>query len=254
MRSTIAMLLVSLLVLPALLFGQADLGGIRGVVTDPSGSIIPAAQVTATNVETGVNARTVTTASGVYNVPNLRAGVYRLEVEKAGFKKAARDNIRIAVGAIIGLDLALEVGETSQTVEVTAEAPLLQSENATVATSVNPRSYLDLPIPIGSGGRSVERFISLAPGVYGSGAGDYTATGGQLYSRQMKIDGLDVGNVLAQPGDSSKVLTLPPDALQEFTYNTSNQSADQGNNQSGSILYTVKSGTNKLHGSVYDHP
>jgi outer membrane receptor protein involved in Fe transport len=252
MRPTSTTLFFALLLaLPALLLGQGDLGGIRGVVLDATGSVIPDANVTATNVGTGVATRTVTTGAGVYSMPNLRAGVYRVEVEKPGFKKALRENVSIPVGVVLGMDLPLEVGETTQTVEVTAAAPLLQSENVTLATSVNPKSYLDLPISAG-GSRSVESFINLAPGVAGSSSFDFNANGGQLFSRQVKIDGLDIGNVLAQPGDTSKVLTFPPDALQEFTYNTSNQSADQGNNQSGSILYTVRSGTNNLHGSAYE--
>lgn len=241
---------VLLLAVPSLLFGQGDLGGIRGVISDSSGAVIPDANVTATNVATGVAQRTVSTNSGVYYVPNLRAGVYRVEVEKTGFKKALRDDVTIPVGVTVGLDLPLEVGETTQTVEVSASTAVLQTESNTLSTSVNPKSYLDLPINAG-GSRSVESFINLAPGVAGSSSFDFNANGGQLFSRQVKIDGLDIGNVLAQPGDTSKVLTFPPDALQEFTYNTSNQSAEQGNNQSGSILYTVRSGTNKLHGSVY---
>jgi len=244
------MLFLLLLILPAFLLGQSDYGGIRGVVQDATGGLVPEASVSATNIGTGVVTRTVSTGSGVYSITNLRAGDYRIEVEKNGFKKAVRDNVSIPVGVIFGLDFALEVGETSQTVDVTAEAPLLQTENVTVATSVNPQSYLDLPVSA-SGSRSVESFTNLAPGVNGSDSFSYSANGGQIFSRQIKIDGLDVSNVLAQPGDSGKVLTLPPDALQEFTYNTSNQSADQGNNMSGSIIYVVKSGTNQLHGSGY---
>jgi hypothetical protein len=207
-------LFASVLFLPSL-FGQGDLGGIRGVVLDATGSVVPEADVIATNIATGVSTRTITTGSGLYYAPNLRAGAYRVEVQKAGFKKALRDNVVIPVGVIVGLDLPLEIGETSQTVQVTATAPLLQSETATVSTSVNPKSYLDLPINA-RGSRSVESFNNMAPGVAGSSSFDFNANGGQLFSRQVKIDGLDIGNVLAQPGDTTKVLTFPPDALQEF--------------------------------------
>src|SRR5207244_763692 len=107
------------------------------------------------------------------------------------------------------------------------------------------------PLNVG-GSRSAEAFISLAPGVYGNGSFNYNANGGQLFSREVRIDGLDVSNILSQPGDTSKVMTLPPEALQEFTYQTSTPSADQGNNMSGTIQYTIRSGTNQLHGSVYE--
>src|SRR5262249_36065142 len=121
------MLFVLLLVLPAaLLFGQSDYGGIRGVVQDATGGVVPGANVSATNIGTGVVTRTVSTGSGVYSITNLRAGDYRIEVEKDGFKKVVNDKVTIPVGVIFGLDFTLEVGETSQSVDVTAAAPLLQ--------------------------------------------------------------------------------------------------------------------------------
>jgi Carboxypeptidase regulatory-like domain len=165
-----------------LLFGQSDQGGIRGTVSDPTGGVVPGATVLATNVATGVTTSTITTSTGLYSIPTLRAGVYRLEVEKAGFKKVVRDNVTVSVGVIAGFDLTMEVGQTTQTIEVQAAAPLVEKETTTVDTSINPRSYLDLPINAG-GSRSVEAFINLAPGVYGNGSFNYNANGGQLFSR-----------------------------------------------------------------------
>jgi hypothetical protein len=105
---------------------QTDQGGIRGTVSDPSGAIVPGATITATNVATGVTTSTITTSAGLYSIPTLRAGVYRVEAEKAGFKKVARDNVAVSVGVIFGLDLSMEVGQTTQTIEVQGAAPLVE--------------------------------------------------------------------------------------------------------------------------------
>ena len=252
MRSTITIIMVCalVLVLPALVFGQT--GGIRGTVVDPSGAVIPDANVSATHTATELTIRTVSSSSGYYYIANLSAGTYRVEVEKAGFNRLLQDNVVVPTAQVVSLDLALELGQTTQTVEVTATAVVLEKETTTVATTVNPKAYLALPLNVGGGARSVEGFINLATGSHGNGSFEAKANGGQIFSRRIVLDGLDIGNVLSQPGDSGKVNTFPPDALQEFTYNTLTPPADQGNNLSGSILYTVKSGTNKLHGSIYE--
>ena len=119
----------------------------------------------------------------------------------------------------MGLDLTLEVGQTTQTIEVTAAPPMVEKETTNLATTINPKTYLDLPLSAG-GGRSPITFMSLAPGNYTSSSWTQSANGGQVWGRQLRVDGMDVGNVLSQPGDDSKTMTLPPDALQEFTFVT----------------------------------
>jgi len=94
--------------------------------------------------------------------------------------------------------------------------------------------------------------MSLAPGDYGTSVGNQSANGGQIAARQLRIDGMDVGNVLAQPGDENKTMTLPPDAIQEFTFVTLDSPAEFGNAESGTVNFTVRSGTNHLHGSAYE--
>jgi hypothetical protein len=233
------------------LFGQGQAGGIRGTVADPSGAGVPGASVKATNVGTGVVTSTVSTGSGLYNLASLPAGVYRVDVEKSGFKALIHDNVTVPLAVVVGLDVTLEVGATTQTINVTAAAPTVEKETTQVDTSVNPKTYLDLPLNASSG-RSPIQFMSLAPGNYTSSAWTQSANGGQVWGRQLRIDGMDVGNVLAQPGDDSKTMTMPPDALQEFTFITGDPPAEYGNEQGGIVTFTVRSGTNKLHGSAYE--
>jgi hypothetical protein len=249
--ATTGILLATLSMGAVALFGQGHAGSIRGTVTDPSGAVVPGAAVRATNMATGVATSTVTTSAGLYNLASLRPGVYAIEVTKPGFKTLVRENVTVALGVTTALDMSVEVGQAAQTVTVNSAAPLIENSTSELTTSVNPASYLDLPMNA-NGGRSAEAFVDLAPGVYGNNSFNYNANGGQIFSRQVKAEGLDISNVYAQPGDTSKFLTFPPDAVQEFTYVTLTPSAEYGNNMSGTIEYTVKSGTNRLHGSAYE--
>src|SRR5215510_11212128 len=112
------------------LFGQGFTGGVRGTVTDPTGAVVPGATVRAVDVATAVVTRTETTPAGLYDITSLRPAVYRIEVEKTGFKKLLRENVAVAVGVIVGLDLTLELGQTAQAVQVTAAAPTIEKETS----------------------------------------------------------------------------------------------------------------------------
>ena len=144
------------------LFGQGVTQGVRGTISDPSGAFVPGATMRAINIATGVPSSTVSTGAGLYSITALNAGAYRVEAEKAGFKRLVRDNVTVPLGVIVGLDLTLEVGQTTQTIQVTGAAPMVEKETTQLDTSINPKSYLDLPLAA-SGGRSIETFISLAP-------------------------------------------------------------------------------------------
>src|SRR5262247_3624432 len=149
------------------LLAPSERGTIRGTVTDSSGSVMPGVTVKAISVDTKIETSTVTTDAGLYSIPQLKPGNYIVEAERSGFKKLKRENVTVAVSGTVGLDLQLEVGEVTQEVSVTAAAPQLKSETSEVATTVNPKSFLDLPLTAG-GGRSAESFIFLAPGATGN--------------------------------------------------------------------------------------
>ena len=236
-----------------MLLAQGDTGGIRGTVLDPSGAVVPGAAVTATKADTGVTYPAISTESGSCAVRGLRAGVYTVEVEQSGFKKLLLDNVVVTISSVTQLDLTLEVGATTETVVVVAALPTLKKETTDVSTSINPKTWLDLLLNA-SGGRKPFNFVILSPGVSGRAGEsfDHTINGGQILGTQVLIDGMDASQALGTPGDVDKALVLPPEALQEFTLNTSNYSAEFGNTTGGHYSFTVRSGTNELHGNLFE--
>ena len=164
--STTRWLTFALIASTASLFAQ-ERGTIRGTVLDPSGAVVSNARVTATNTATGVSDSAQTTGAGFYSIGQLLPGIYRVEAEAAGFKKPVRDDVRVNVAAVVGVDFTLEVGETNQSVTVEAEAPLLRSETAEVGTAIPPKSMIDLPL-IANGGRAPVAFFFMSPGAQGS--------------------------------------------------------------------------------------
>ena len=253
--SVSTILRASLLVLVAttMLMAQGDTGGIRGTVLDPSGALIPGAAVTVTKADTGVSYPTVSTAAGNYYVPGLRAGVYIVEVEAPGFKRLIQGNVVVTIAAVVGLDLTLEVGATTETVEVVAALPTLKKETTDISTALDPKTWLDLPVNA-SGLRSPADLVILSPGVSGLAKEDsfqQSTNGGQVLGTQILIDGIDVSGPMATPGDQRN-LRIAPEALQEMTLNTSNYSAEFGNTTGGYLSLTIRSGTNDVHGTLYE--
>jgi hypothetical protein len=236
------------LFLSTILFAQTERGSIRGTVLDSTGAVVPDATVTAVNVGTGVRNTATTTDAGNYQIPFLPPGTYNVEVEKTSFKKLVRENVRVEVATVTGLDLTLEVGAVTESVTVTGAAPQLRTESSEVATSVNAKSYVDLPLP--AGGRSPEQFIFLAPGTSGN-TFDAHINGSQTLSKEIQVDGITM--TIAEVGGDPRVLnSFVPEAVQEFSIATSTYSAEYGNSGGGVERFTVKSGTNELHGTLYE--
>src|SRR5581483_2511401 len=151
------------------LFAQVDRGTITGIVTDPSGAVIVGANVTATNTATGVSTKTTTSSTGNYTIPLLKAGTYEVTVEQTGFKKFVQTGLILEVGQTLRVDASLQVGQTTQTVEVTAQAVQIQKDTSDRGTIVTGRDVLELPI-VGVGEqRNPGYFMILAPGVTGRG-------------------------------------------------------------------------------------
>jgi hypothetical protein len=125
---------------------QTNRGALTGVVTDPSGAIVPGVTVKVTHMDTGVVSSTVATDTGAYTLPTLPIGAYRVEFEAAGFKHAIRDKVELAAGATLRIDLVLEVGSVGESVEVAAQASPLETETTRVATTINTKLVADLPL------------------------------------------------------------------------------------------------------------
>ncbi len=236
-------LLAMLSILAGLAVGQE--ARLSGTVADPSGASIPSVAVTATQGERQVVFQAQTDAEGRYLFPKLPIGSYQIRAEHQGFKTAVRDGITLTTSADISLNLVLEVGSLTEQVTVSADASRVSTESATIQQLVDTKRIVELPL----NGRDVYQLARLVPGVGQSGVNIGGGRSGSQNSgmANVRVDGsLNVDNVFQQ------LLPSPsPDAVQEFTIQTSVPSAKYGY-ASGVIEISTKSGTNALHGSFYE--
>jgi len=242
---------------------QTDRGTITGTVLDPTGAVIVAAKVTATNTATKATTETATTTSGNFTLPALRSGIYDITIEQTGFKRAVLTGIQVQVGQTARVDASLQIGETSQAVEVTAETIQIQTETSDRGTVVTGKEVLDLPI-VGQGEqRNPAFFINLSPGVTSRGTSTPTASGSgrQLNttvngspsgSIEFHLDGVQIGNPGLLSGDFRN-LPFPQDAVAEFKIMTLNPPAEYGRAGLGITAFNLRSGTNQFHGSIYEY-
>jgi len=238
-------------------FAQNFYGTLAGTVTDPSGALMEGAAVTTTNTGTGVRQTVQSSNSGEFRIVNLVPGNYKVDVEKTGFKRSTRDNIPVQVESVVRLDIGMQVGDMTQSIEVEAAAPLLQTENASLSQVVSSRSVEELPL----NGRNILNLVNLVPGVVPQGssdgsltgknvfaAGNYQIGGGTANQSVTLFDGVPVnityGNVTA--------LTPVPDAVSEFRVQTNNNTAEYGRYTGGVVNIASKGGTNDFHGSAYE--
>ncbi len=259
-RQFLLVLLGSLLLTSAAI-AQVDRGTITGTVTDQSGAVVPGVAITITNVATGVSNNATTSAAGVYVVPLLPPGKYRLAAEKEGFKKFTQTDIQVTVGDITRADVGLSVGAKTETVTVTAAAPLLDRDSSDSGASVTSREVEDLPLVAEGDQRSPAFFMQLAPGVTGRGNNDGGEGTGRVYTTQVSgsmvssttltLDGADVPSQAGFEGELN-AFQLPPDAISEFKLEATNASAEYGRSAGGTASFEVKSGTNGVHGTAYE--
>jgi hypothetical protein len=238
--------------------GQSFYGSLLSVVKDAQGGIIPGATVVLTNMGTNERREAVSTEDGSARFVNLVPGTYRLEVELAGFQRFMREGIAVNVQTTPRIEVTLELGALSETLTVTGEAPLLQTQSASVATTVASRSVQELPL----NGRNVLNLISLAPSVVPQGgsegsltgknvfaAGNYQIGGGTANQSASFFDGVTVqdtayGNIV--------VLTPSPDSVEEFSVQTNSTSAEFGRFTGGVVNMASRSGSNSFRGSLFE--
>ena len=248
--------IVGVLLFSISLFSQANFGRILGVVTDQTGAVIPGARVTIIDKDRGP-ARTLTTdAAGEYNAPELIPGTYTVRVEAKGFKTLDRANILLEVGKEIRVDLRPEIGEQTQTVQITAEVPLVETTNATLGGTLNNADINDMPL----NGRNYQSLLALRPGVMlQKGGSPWTQSTNNVRPDETSwmVDGiLNVNAYDARPvaGASSPftdgATILPIDAIQEFNL-MENPKAEYGGKPGAVVNVGIRSGTNTLHGSAY---
>src|SRR5271157_5348784 len=235
------------------LLAQTDRGVITGTVKDASGAVVPGAQVTAIQTSTNTSFRTNTTTSGDFTVPSLPVGNYQLRVVNAGFKTYLGNDIVVAAGATVELNVALEVGTTQQTVEVAANAQMLQTEAARVATEVSNRLVDQLPVFVNGAVRSPFDLSAGAAEV--NSTGQYRVGGGKGGAYGMTLDGstITTAGQLDSNGVSWTQINTPSlDALTEFSVVSGGLKAEMGHASGGTMSFVSKSGTNELHGDAYE--
>jgi hypothetical protein len=238
-------ILLASLVFSTLLFAQLDIGTMTGTVTDPSGSIIPGADVAVKNRATGAVFNTQSDSSGTWRDPQLSPGVYDVTVSAKGFSTTVRQGVEVRVADRLRIDVALQVGALTETISVEEAAPLLQVEDATTGQLIDNQKIVELPL----NGRNWLQLATLAPATVSTGTGGVSNIGG-LRSNQTYyfLDGADDTNLI----NGGAAYTPPIDALQEFKVQTNDFTADSAGFAGGVLNAAVKSGSNAYHGNAYE--
>ncbi len=241
-----------LLVFSLPLTAQSITGSITGIVTDPSGSVIPNASVVVVNTETNIRTTVASDASGNYTATLLPRGLYRMEVSATGFKRFVRDGIVLQVQGTARIDVQMTVGEIAEAVSVTADATRLETESATLAKVVDNKIIMNMPFNT----RNVYTLVFLAPGVTGTvgnsyGEMRYSVNGARARTMDTMIDGVTAAHPTVN-GFAGISVFPSVDAIEEFKLLGADYPAEFGRSL-GSVLNIVfKSGTNTLHGSAYE--
>lgn len=253
------------------LFAQSPNGNINGLISDPASGAIISAEIVAVNDVTGVQYTTKTNGEGIYVLPNLPPGPYRLQVSKIGFKTVIKPDIVLNVQDALSVNFTLPIGAALETVTVEGGAPLVNTESAAVSTVVDQTYVKNMPL----NGRSFQNLILLTPGIVtqtpqgSTDGGEFSVNGQRTNSNYYTVDGVsaNIGTVAGRVSGQGEVsgsisgatalgttqALVSVDALQEFRVQSSTFSAEYGRNPGGQFAFETKSGTNSWHGTAYDY-
>ena len=252
-------LLCVLLVCSAAAFAQTATGTITGTISDPAGAVVPNAPLELKNSATGTVYQTVSSSTGNYTFSQLPAATYTLTVNVPGFKSHVRQNLGVQAAQTIRIDVVLEVGATTESVTVSAQASMLSTESAAVNSNVTTDRMNSLPIlgvgPATASTHGVRNPLAssvLTAGVFWVPNTSMRVNGAPTNTFGIKLDGQDITNGV-NTSNSQAQMQPSVDALEEVTIQASNYSAEFGQAGSGLIQYTTRSGTNGFHGSAYDY-
>ncbi len=239
------------------LWAQAQSGTMVGTVSDQAGAMVPNAQVVLTNSGTGFTRSVTTNASGQYSAPTIPTGSYTVTVEVTGFQKLVRSGIELTAADALTVDLELRVGSVAETVNVTATAPLLQSQTATVSRLVTNEQILEMPL----NGRTFTSLVLAAPGAHAGSSGNLDSSpygmrggvnisvnGSSAQNNSYLIDGMVNRNLWL----NTLIIVPTIDSIQEFRILTSNYSAEYGTAAGAVTVVQSRSGTNDFHGGLYE--
>jgi len=238
-------------------FGQVDEGSITGTVQDTTGAVVPGAQVTLLNTDQGITLQTKTNSSGGYTFSPVRSGHYSVAATAKGFAKTRQENLILNVAQVLEVNIQLKPGAATETVEVTTAPPLLQTEEASVGQVITSESVNSLPL----NGRNFTFLAQLGAGMQtpqadtrgNAGSGAFSANGLKPAQNNYLLDGIDNNSNAVDFLNGTNFVILPPvDAIQEFKVQTADYSAEMGRAAGAVLNATIKSGTNSLHGDVWE--
>src|SRR5438552_3904131 len=260
MSRYLPVLLIALILSVCPVYAQVTTATIAGVAQDASGAVIPGVSVTVKNLDTGITRMVVTDEGGRYTVPDLTLGSYEVEAQLPGFQTEVRSGITLSVGRSAVINFALKVGQISDKVTITEEAPLVESTTAAMSSLVDERTIRDLPL----NGRSWDNLALLQPGVVSVGAGQgspafdfgtgvrFNVNGSRAYANSFLLDGTDINDhANGTPGGSAGT-NLGVDGVQEFKINTLVSPAEFGRSSGGVVSAVTRSGTNDFHGAGFE--
>jgi len=239
------------------LHAQVDTGSILGTVTDPSGAVITGAKVTLTNLGTNSQLSTTTGADGTYKFSPVRIGSYKIDVTSQGFQSESQRDIAVDVSSNVLVNFKLRPGSVTEVVDVPSTAPVLETQSAAVGQVVDSRNVDSLPL----NGRNFTFLAQLAAGVNSpqadtrgnAASGAFAANGLRPAQNNYLLDGIDNNSDTVDFLNGTNFVVLPPvDAIQEFRVQTSDFSAEYGRSGAAVLNATIKSGTNSLHGTIWE--
>jgi len=263
----IFLVLLAAMIVPATGFAQSA-SQLHGIITDPQGAVIANARVTLTSTSTGFDRQAATTASGEYQFLQIPPGTYAIKVEMAGFAILSRSDVQLLVNTPTTLDLRMDVASATQTVNVAAEASAINTVDASVGNAFSELQVRELPLQT----RNVVQLLSLQPGVTTNGE----VLGARRDQNNITLDGVDVndnqnaglvaqntttgttyqgvnGNGANVNSGFNSVLPIPLDSVQEFRVTVAGRGVTEGRSSGGQVVLVTKSGTNQLHGSLYEY-
>ncbi|MBI4875822.1 MAG: carboxypeptidase regulatory-like domain-containing protein, partial [Acidobacteria bacterium] len=243
---------VLLLSLCAGLFAQATTQ-VSGVVTDPSGALIPGTSIELLNLETGLKRTTTSDDAGAYSLLQVIPGQYRITATATGFRTVTINDLRLLVNNPATANIKLEVGQVTETIAVTAEAVNVNTVDASIGNAIGTKPILQLPL----NARNIVGLLALQPGVVftredSTNERNGAVNGGKSDQANVTLDGVDVNDQMERNAFSS-ALRMTPDSVQEFRVTTMNSNADAGRTSGAQVVLVTKGGTNDLHGSLYEY-
>jgi hypothetical protein len=239
------------------LFAQVDQGAITGIVSDPSGAVVPNAHVTLRNTDIGLTLETLTNTSGQYTFAPVRIGHYSVTASAQGFSSTTQQNLEVNVQERLQANIQLQVGAATETVTVTGTPPQLQTTEASVGQVVDSTTLNSLPL----NGRNFTFLAQITAGVNtpqadtrgNAASGAFSANGLRPAQNNYLLDGIDNNSNAVDFLNGTNFVILPPlDAIQEFKVQTAQFSAEQGRSAGAVLNATIKSGTNRIHGAVWE--